>query len=109
MDYSLDEIYEDIKEHRIDCEENVRDTLLQSLIAYGTKKEGNRYVWSDKNPLQVVFEICVDIQIALDEGVKNNGEKATEPELDILRTLYVRMYILKRYIRNILNEENGDS
>ena len=104
-DYDIHNVHEDIQEGNLDCENIIKHSLLNALTNYGTNNVEGRKIWELGRPIAIIGKILGAVQTTLDEKVDSSGEPASEKQLDTLRILYVRLYIIRRHIKTMLDEE----
>jgi len=105
----LGEIYTLLREDKIECEKDLKEAVMHFVLNFGTEKVGKTFYWSRRNPLDVMTEICAHIEQCLQTKKTHEMQDMTDAELNFHRRLYVRLYRVKRAIRNILQQEDGEA
>lgn len=87
------ELCELIEEGIAECENEVKNNVLEALKNYGAEETSQDYLWKDIEAIDVVREIIAKILETISE------DEATEEQLEMLKKLNCRFIRLGRFCK----------
>lgn len=108
--FSIGDLYTALKENKIECESKLKDCIVQSIANYGTyvdPKKKDVYHWRKDGVLDIISEILADLERIITVRRGLDGADLTQDEWDFHVQARVRVYRIKRAVRELLKEEKS--
>lgn len=104
--FRLGELYQKIEKNEIPViPDDFRGPVQETLLKFGVEVVKNKRYWRKKHPVEMIDEINDAILQTIDRGVDFDETPLSPEDLDHARKLRIIFYRIRRFVRNILKEE----
>ena len=102
-------LYADIQHDKIQVEPDLKEEILGAFERVGTFRDKRGYFWRSEDPRVVLDELIAAVQQNLDTKHDQDGDVLDEETLNDTRRVYVRLYRVRRALKNILKHLENES
>ena len=104
----LAEIYQKIEKGEIYVEPDLKQTILDIFTTHGVEKVGKQWYWKKEDPRCWILRMTQSVEEILRDKKTHEGADMSEVELDLHKVVYVRLYRIRRIVKNLIQQEDGE-
>jgi len=103
------EVYKMLNDGVIPVEPELKQTILDLFTTQGIETVKGKRWWSREHPLEFLSRLVQELEEIIIAKKTHEGSEMTEPEIDLYRSVRVRLYRVLRAVRTLKKSEDGEA